>query len=68
MTSTQTTAILTSAGALAGIWYGVKGQKGFWGTAGYALLFSIAGAAAGSVISNLTSKSSSTFDFAGEKK
>jgi hypothetical protein len=50
MQPTKVTSILSSVGALAGIYYGVKGQKGFWATAGYALLFSIAGAAAGSAI------------------
>lgn len=56
MQPTKTTTILTSVGALAGIYYGVKNQKGFWATAGFALLFSIAGAAAGSAIQAAQSK------------
>ena len=39
---------LTSLGAVAGIYYGVTKNKGFWGTAGFTLLFAIGGAALGS--------------------
>jgi len=56
MTPSKLTGILTSAGALAGIIYGVSKQKGFWATAGFALLFSVAGAAGGAVIDGLKSK------------
>jgi hypothetical protein len=56
MKPTQLTSILTSGGALVGIIYGVSKQKAFWATAGFALLFSIAGAAAGSVIQSIKNK------------
>ena len=38
---------LTSLGAVAGLYYGVTKNKGFWGTAGFTLLFAIGGAALG---------------------
>lgn len=52
MYANKTTTILTSAGALAGIIYGVANEKGFWATAGYALLFSIAGASIGAIVNS----------------
>jgi len=42
------TKVLSSLGAVAGIYYGVTKGKGFWVTAGFALLFSVGGAALGS--------------------
>lgn len=56
MEQSKLTGILTSAGALAGIVYGISKQNGFWATAGFALLFSVAGAAGGSVIDGIKSK------------
>ncbi len=53
MQPTKITTILTSGGALVGIVYGISREKGFWATAGFTLLFSIAGAAAGSVIQSV---------------
>lgn len=38
---------LTSLGAIAGLYYGVTKNKGFWGTAGFTLLFAIGGTALG---------------------
>ena len=38
---------LTSLGAVAGIYYGVTKNKGFWATAGFTLLFAIGGSALG---------------------
>jgi hypothetical protein len=38
---------LTSIGALVGVFYGIKKQKSFWGTASYVLIFSLAGATIG---------------------
>ena len=38
---------LTSIGAEAGLYYGDTKNKGFWGTAGFTLLFAIGGAALG---------------------
>jgi hypothetical protein len=56
MQPTKITTILTSGGALLGIIYGVSKQKGFWATAGLTLLFSIGGAAAGSVVDAIQKK------------
>lgn len=44
---------LTSLGAVAGLYYGVTKNKGFWGTAGFVLLFSIGGAALGNVYESI---------------
>lgn len=52
----KVTAVLTSAGAIYGIWMGTKASKGFWNTAGMALLFSFAGAAIGTVYETVTTK------------
>jgi hypothetical protein len=38
---------LTSLGAVAGLYYGVTRNKGFWGTAGFTLLFALSGVALG---------------------
>ena len=38
---------LTSVGAVAGLYYGVTRNKGFWGTAGFTLLFALSGVAVG---------------------
>jgi hypothetical protein len=38
---------LTSIGAVTGLYYGVTKNKGFWGTAGFTLLFAIGGVALG---------------------
>jgi hypothetical protein len=56
MKAGKVTAVLTSAGAVYGIWLGTKGQKGFWQTAGMALLFSFGGAALGTVYETVTTK------------
>jgi hypothetical protein len=44
---------LTSLGAVAGIYYGVTKNKGFWATAGFTLLFAIGGAAIGSFYNSI---------------
>jgi len=44
----QVSKSLSSLGAVAGLYYGVTKNKGFWGTAGFTLLFAIGGAALGS--------------------
>lgn len=41
---------LTSVGAIGGIAYGVSKKKSFWTTAGFAILFAIAGAGIGTAI------------------
>jgi hypothetical protein len=41
---------LSSFGAVAGIYYGIKQKKSFWATVGYTLLFSLAGGAVGSFV------------------
>ncbi len=43
---------LTSAGAVGGIIYGISKQKGFWATAGYTLLFAVAGGMLGTAINS----------------
>jgi hypothetical protein len=47
------TSALSSAGAILGIYYGVTKNKSFWTTAGYTLLFSIGGAALGSIYNQI---------------
>jgi len=56
MKAGKVTAVLTSGGAIYGIYMGTKGAKGFWQTAGMALLFSFAGAAIGTVYETVTAK------------
>lgn len=41
---------LTSVGAIGGIAYGVSKNKSFWTTAGFAIIFAIAGAGLGTAI------------------
>jgi hypothetical protein len=54
----NTTMILSSVGALAGLYYAFSNNKGFWGYAGYFILGSIAGGLAGNIIGGIaTSKS-----------
>ena len=60
MKAGKLTAVLTSAGAVYGIYAGTKGAKGFWQTAGMALLFSFGGAALGTVIETVASKDDDT--------
>jgi hypothetical protein len=60
MKAGKVTAVLTSAGAVYGIFLGTKGQKGFWQTAGMALLFSFGGAALGTVYETVTAKDEPT--------
>lgn len=43
---------LSSIGAISGIVYGVSQRKSFWGTAGFAVVFAIGGAAIGMIINN----------------
>ena len=52
-TITPLTSFFSSAGAIAGIYYGVKTKKSFWGTVGYCILFSIGGGALGTAINTL---------------
>ena len=42
-----------SLGAIVGIYYGVTKSKGFWGTAGFALLFALGGVAVGKVYESI---------------
>jgi hypothetical protein len=51
MKNNNTTMVLASAGALAGLYFAFKQKKGFWGYAGYFVLGSIAGHLAGNVVS-----------------
>ena len=44
---------LTSIGAIGGIVYGVSKNKSFWATAGFAIIFAIAGAGLATIIKNL---------------
>lgn len=44
---------LISIGAFSGIVYGVSKNKPFWGVAGYAILFAIAGGALGSAYDSI---------------
>jgi hypothetical protein len=60
MTLGKVTSVLAPTGAIFGIYYGMKHQKGFWMTAGMALLFSFAGASLGSVIDTLSSPDTTT--------
>ena len=55
-TPSPMTSFFSSAGAIAGIYYGIKTKKSFWGTVGYTILFSIGGAALGTAINTLTNK------------
>jgi len=52
----KVSAALTSLGAVAGIWYGVSQRKSFWTTAGFAILFSVGGAALGTAYNALNDK------------
>lgn len=52
----RTTSALSSMGAVLGIVYGVSKKKSFWTTAGFAILFSIGGAALGTAYNSLTNK------------
>jgi len=47
---------LSSLGAVGGIYYGVTKSKGFWTTAGFAILFAIGGAALGNAYESITNK------------
>lgn len=47
------TPVLTSVGAISGIYYGVSKKKSFWTTVGFTILFSIGGAALGSAIESI---------------
>jgi hypothetical protein len=47
---------LTSAGAVGGIIYGISKQKGFWATAGYTLLFAVAGGMLGTAVNSVKNK------------
>lgn len=44
----------TAIGAIGGMAYGVSKHKSFWTTAGFTILFAIAGAAAGTAIQTMT--------------
>ena len=47
---------LTSVGAIIGVFYGVSQRKSFWTTAGFAILFALGGAAAGTALKQFTNK------------
>jgi hypothetical protein len=47
---------LTQAGAIGGIIYGISKQKGFWSTAGYTILFAVAGGVLGTAINTMQNK------------
>lgn len=51
MKTNNTTMVIASVGALAGLYYAFTKKKGFWGYAGYFVLGSIAGHLAGNVVS-----------------
>jgi len=50
---TKTQSIATGAGLLYGIYFSMKRQKGFWGIAGYTLLFGFVGSIAGTLINEV---------------
>lgn len=50
MKNNNTTMVLASVGALAGLYFAFKNKKGFWGYAGYFVLGSVAGHLAGNVV------------------
>jgi hypothetical protein len=50
----KVTSTLSSLGAVYGIYYGVKNQKGFWQTAGFTLLFAIGGSMLGTAYNSIT--------------
>jgi uncharacterized membrane protein YfcA len=50
MKNNTTTMVLSSVGALAGLYFAFKKNKKFWGYAGYFVLGSIAGHLAGNVV------------------
>ena len=52
----KVTNTLTSAGAIGGIIYGISKQKGFWGPAGYTILFAVAGGILGTAINSMQNK------------
>jgi hypothetical protein len=45
---------LTTIGAIGGLAYGVSKRKSFWTTAGFTLVFAIAGAAVGTAINTIS--------------
>lgn len=47
---------LSSIGAIYGIYYGAKKGKGFWVTAGYALVFAISGSLLGTAYNQIKNK------------
>ena len=49
----KTQSIATGAGLLYGIYFSMKRQKGFWGIAGYTLLFGLVGSIAGTLVNDL---------------
>jgi uncharacterized membrane protein YfcA len=56
MKTNNTTMVLSSVGALAGLYFAFKKQKGFWGYAGYFVLGSIAGHLAGNIVTSVIPK------------
>ena len=44
----------TTIGAIGGLAYGVSKHKQFWTTAGFTILFAIAGAAVGTAVNTIT--------------
>jgi uncharacterized membrane protein YfcA len=50
MKTNNTTMILSSVGALGGLYYAFNKKKGFWGYVGFFVLGSIAGHLAGNVV------------------
>ncbi len=46
---------LSSLGAVGGIYYGVSKGKGFWATAGFAILFAVGGGLLGHAYEQLNS-------------
>jgi hypothetical protein len=45
--------VLSSLGAVGGIYYGVSKKKSFWTTAGFTILFAIGGGALGTAIETI---------------
>lgn len=50
MKTNNTTMVLASVGALAGLYFAFNKKKGFWGYAGYFVLGSVAGHLAGNIV------------------
>ena len=68
MKNNTTTMVLSSVGALGGLYYAFKKGKGFWGYAGFFVLGSIAGHLAGNIVTSVIPKPKSDADAGAETK